>query len=199
MNFTQIHSSGRRFCAGWTLPELMVAIAIGALVMTAIAGFSLYSLRSFVAMSNYVELDEKSRRAADEITRQIRQATAVVDYKSTGTKRWLTLTNTTPGATVKFVKYTWDTQDRVLYYERTGLAAVTNLAECDNWEFSLFQRKPISGTTNQFYPATDTSGKIDLTIAKLVDMKWRCTREILGKTFQTESVQTTKIVLRNHD
>ena len=147
---------------GWTLPELMVAIAIGALVMSAIAGFTVYSLRSFVAMSNYADLDEKSRRTVDEMTRQIRQATAVINIKTNGTERWITLTNSTPGATVKYMKYTWDTQQKVLYYERTGLGPVTNLAECDNWEFSLYQRNPIPGATNQFYPATNSSGKLVL-------------------------------------
>jgi hypothetical protein len=165
--------------------------------MTAIAGFSLYSLRSFVALSNYADLDEKSRRTVDEMTRQIRQATAVFDIKTTGNDRWITLTNSTPGATNKFVKYTWSTQDKVLYYQSSTQGLRTNLTECDNWEFSLYQRTPIPGATNSFYPATNSSGKIDFTVAKLVDMKWHCTREILGKTLQTESIQTTKIVLRN--
>jgi hypothetical protein len=61
----------------------------------------------------------------------------------------------------------------------------------------LYRRNPIAGTTNQFWPATNSSGKLDFTVAKMVDLKWRCTRDILGKTMQTETVQTTKIVLRN--
>jgi len=183
--------------AGWTLPELMVAMAIGALAMTAVAGFTVYSLRSFVAMSNYSDLDEKSRRTVDEMTRQIRQATAITSFSSSGDTRWLTLTNSSPGATVKYVKYTWKKDDRVLYFERTGQAAITNLSECDDWQFKLYQRAPVINTTNVFNPATDKSGNIDLKIAKLVDMRWHCTRDVFGKTFQTESVQTTKIVLRN--
>ena len=189
--------NNRRRSGGWTLPELMVGVAIGALVMAAIAGFSLYSLRSFVALSNYADLDEKSRHTVDEMTRQIREATAVLDIKNTGNTRWISLTNSTPGATNKYVKYTWDTQTKVLYYERTGLGPIARLTECDNWEFKLYQRTPIPGTTNLFYPATNSSGAIDFTIAKLVDMKWHCTRDVLGKTMQTESIQTTKIVLRN--
>lgn len=190
-------STSQRRRAAWTLPELLVAVAIGALVLTAMATFSVYSLRSFVALSNYVDLDEKSRRTVDEMTRQIRQASAIVSYNTNGIKRWLTLTNSTPGATVKYVKYTWSSQDRVLYFERTGVPAKTNLTECDDWQFTLHQRTPIPGLTNQFYPATNAAGKIDLSVAKLVDMKWRCSRDVLGKAFQTESVQTTKIVLRN--
>jgi type II secretory pathway pseudopilin PulG len=194
--FLRTYNNRRRF-SGWTLLELMVAIGIGALVMAAISGFWVYSLRSFVAMTNYADLDEKSRRTVDEMTRQIRQATAVLDIKNTGNPRWITLTNSTAGATNKFVKYTWNTQDKVLYYQSTTQSQITNLTECDNWEFSLYQRNPIPGLTNMFYPATNSAGKLDFTVAKLVEMKWHCTREILGKKFQTESVQTTKIVLRN--
>jgi prepilin-type N-terminal cleavage/methylation domain-containing protein len=187
----------RRGSSGWTLMELLVAIAIGALLMALLSGFWVYSLRSFVAMSNYADLDEKSRRTVDEMTRQIRQATAVLDIQNTGNTRWITLTNSTPGATNKFVKYTWDTQTKVFYYQSTTQSQITNLTECDNWEFGLYQRNPIPGLTNMFYPATNSAGKLDFTVAKLVEMKWHCTREMLGKTFQTESVQTTKIVLRN--
>ena len=175
----------------------MVAVAIGALAMAAVAGFSLYSLRSFVAMSNYTELEEKSRRTVDEMTRQIRQATEVLNFQPNGDTRWLTLTNGMPGASNKYVKYTWVKNDRVLYFESTTQAAVPTLTECDDWQFSLYQRVPISGSSAQFNPATDKSGKVDLKIAKLVVMNWRCSRDILGKAFQTESVQTTKVVLRN--
>jgi hypothetical protein len=95
------------------------------------------------------------------------------------------------------MKYTWSSQDRVLYFERTGQAAVTNLTECDDWIVGLFQRTPIPNTTNQFYPATNASGQIDFKTAKLVDMRWKCSRDVFGKTFQTETVQTTRVVLRN--
>lgn len=196
---TIFQKSHRKSCydGAWTLVELMVALAVGSIVLTALAGFSFYSLRSFVGLSNYVDLDEKSRRTVDEMTRQIRQCSAIISYNTNGIKRWLTLTNSTPGATNKYIKYTWSSQDKVLYYEHTGMAARTNLTECDDWQFTLHQRYPIPGLTNQFYPATNTTGGIDLKTAKLVDMKWRCSRLILGKTFQTETVQTTKIVLRN--
>ena len=181
---------------GWTLPELLVTVAIGALVMMAIAGFTVYSLRSFVAMANYADLDEKSRRTVDEMTRQIRQASGIANYNNTGAKRWITLTNSVVS---DFVRYTWVSQDRVLYFERKGTPMVTNLTECDSWDFTLYQRTPIPGTTNKFHPATNGAGNIDISKAKMVDMRWRCSREILSKAFQTESVQTTKIVLRNHD
>ena len=183
---------------GWTLTELLVAVGISSIVMMAVAGFTIYSLRSFVALSNYADLDERSRRTVDDMTRQIRQATGVVSFQATGTNRWLTLTNTIAGASNRFVRYAWSSQTRVLSFASTTQPQIATLTECDNWEFSLHMRSPIPGTTNMFYPATNSSGAIDLSVVKLVDMKWRCSRQVLGNALQTESVQTTKIVLRNH-
>jgi hypothetical protein len=34
-------------------------------------------------------------------------------------------------------------------------------------------------------------------MAKLVDVSWLCSRKILGRKVNTESVQTAKIVMRN--
>jgi hypothetical protein len=195
MKVSRVHKTGHCGSAAWTLPELMVAIAIGMLVLAAIFSFSLYGLRSFAAMSNYADLDEKSRLTLDHMTKEIRQTSAVTDFQANGAKRWLELTNTTPGATNPYVKYTWE--DNTLYFETTTEPFTAVLTECDDWQFSLYQRTPIPNTTNQFYPATNISGKIDFRIAKLVDMKWRCSRTMYGKAFQTETVQSTKVVLRN--
>ena len=184
---------------GWTLPELMVAVAIGGIVLTAIGTFTVYGIRSFVAMSNYVDMDEKSRRTSDEMTRQIRQCTAVVDFKNTGQTRWITLSNTMAGATVNYIKYTWDSSTRTLSCEKTGQPSTSTLTECDDWEVRLCKRNPIPGTTNLFHPATNIFGNLDFNIAKLVDMKWKCSRAFIGTALQTESVQTTQIVLRNTD
>lgn len=181
----------------WSLPELMVAVAVGTIALAAIGAFAIYGLRCFVAISNYVDLDEKSRRTVDVMTKELRQATRVIDFNPVGNKRWITLTNSTPGATVTYMKYTWSGATRMLYFEKNGQPLVTNLTECDNWEVGLYQRTPIKGSTNLFYPATNGAGTPDYTIAKLIDMKWKCSRTVLGKKLQTESVQTTQIVLRN--
>ncbi|MDB6039768.1 MAG: hypothetical protein JWM99_3609, partial [Verrucomicrobiales bacterium] len=50
-------SNPRRACAGLSLVELMVSIAIGGLLMAALASLLYYSGRSFAAMANYIDLD----------------------------------------------------------------------------------------------------------------------------------------------
>ena len=65
----------------------------------------------------------------------------------------------------------------------------TNLAGCDQWTFSMFQRTPTNNWT--FYPASDKS------LCKLIQMSWKCSRTILGKKINTEEVMTAEVVLRN--
>ena len=64
------------------------------------------------------------------------------------------------------------------------------LTGCDSLEFQIYQRTPPPGT-NSFYLATDAAQ------CKLVDMKWRCSRSLLDKVVNTETVQTAQVVIRN--
>src|SRR5258705_6281361 len=68
----------RRGQAGFTIMELLVGVAISALVLTAAGSFFLFSLRSFASMANYTDLNSKDRLATDLITRDIRNALSVV-------------------------------------------------------------------------------------------------------------------------
>jgi hypothetical protein len=88
------------------------------------------------------------------------------------------------------LEYYWDAEGRVLECTKDGQAAQKYLTECDEWNFSLYQRTPMSGSTNQFYP-TDDKGA-----CKMIEMNWKCSRTILGKKWNTESVQSVRIVLR---
>ena len=58
-------------------------------------------------------------------------------------------------------------------------------------QFSMFQRNPVGGSVDQ-YATTDP------TLCKVVQMSWTCSRNILGKKTNTESVQSAKIALRNN-
>src|SRR5213593_281799 len=79
---TTFKSSARERCGGMTLPETMVALGIGSIVLAVLASFSFHSGRSLAAMGNYVDLDNTSRKAVDLITREIRQTASLTDYQT---------------------------------------------------------------------------------------------------------------------
>jgi hypothetical protein len=181
-------------CRAMTIVEVMVAVGIGSVILAAVSLLWVFGARSFVALGNYSDLDARSRFALDRMSREIRQATQVLSYQNTGTTRWLQITNSNQ-ATI--TRYVWDATDRTLTCERTGKDPEVFLTECDQWLFSFYQRMPRKDQTNTFFVATNSAGVIDPSICKLIDMTWVCSRTILGKKANTESVQTAQIVLRN--
>ena len=184
----------RRQVGGMTLVEVMVSVALGAVLLAMGSSLWLFGSRSFVAMSNYADLGAKSRHALDLMSRDIRQATRVTGFENTGTTRWLRVTNAASGEQVTYV---WSASPRTLVCQRTGQADQVYLTECDRWDFDLFQRAPQKNGSYVFFPATNTAGAYDLSICKLINMTWKCSRTILGSKVNTESVQTAQVVLRN--
>src|SRR5215471_15745463 len=63
--------------SAFTLPEVIVAVALGVLLLLGVMSFYLFSLTSFASMANYADLNAQSRAASDWITRDLRTATSV--------------------------------------------------------------------------------------------------------------------------
>jgi hypothetical protein len=185
-----LRNSKRQSCrAGFTLIEGVVALGLATLIMGVVASLIVYSARTFSAMSNYVDLDLHSRCALDIISREVRQATAVVDCRTNGSVSFITLTNAGDSS---FVKVSWNMDAATLSLEKTGIAPRVIMTGCDRWKVSLFNRAPnISSGNLTFNAATNLAN------CKLVSMSWKCSRSILGSKLNTESVQTAQIVLRN--
>jgi prepilin-type N-terminal cleavage/methylation domain-containing protein len=186
-----LHATGAR---GMTLVEVMIAAALGSMLLAAAGSLWLFGSRSFLAMGNYSDLDKKSRAALDRMSQDIRQATAVTAFEKTKTARLLAVTNAVAGVGMTYI---WEASSRRLICQKTGQAKEVYLTECDRWDFEFYQRTPQSGGSYAFYPATNAAGAYDLSICKLLDMSWKCSRSIMGKQENTESVQTAQVVLRN--
>jgi type II secretory pathway pseudopilin PulG len=168
-----------------TLVELLVAMGVGSILFLAVGTLAFYSARSFAALSNYVELDNFSRNALDQMTREIRQADGLVN----GNDHFLTFNVTNPtNGSVYNVTFTYDPATRQLTRTQ-GAQTTTLLKECDFLKFSIYQRNPIGGTYDQYPTANPAT-------CKLVQMSWICSRNILGKKANTESVQSAKVVIR---
>lgn len=176
----RISIGSRKKTLALTLVEVLVTTVIVGIVGVAIGSFSLYSMRSFVAMGNYADLDRASRKALDVLSREIRQTRALTNFTTTS---------------LSFLDY--DGLPLVFSYNPTARTLTRSkgnnqnvlLEQCDFLKFNVSQRNP--SNSFDFYPTTNVR------VVKLIDMSWRCSRQILGAKVNTESVQTAKIVIRN--
>ena len=206
MNVMRYNSHGqgnagqhRHRTSGWTLVELLIAVVIGLMVLAVLGALSLYGLRSFVAIGNYADLDAKSRTALDHMSRDIRQAGAVVSYQTNASQKSFKIAITNADSSVTFANYIWEAATRKLRCDKTGAETSTEyfLTECDRWDFAFYTRVPHTSSFGAFYPSTNGAGTFNLAQSKLIDMTWKCSRTMLGKKWNTESVQTAQFVLRN--
>jgi molybdopterin biosynthesis enzyme len=167
--------------SAFSLVELLVAIGLAGLLVTAIASFVLYSARSFAAMFNYADMEQKSQVAIDTLSRDIRQTAAVTHY----TTNELVFRDYDD----KLLTFSWTPESRALVRVKEGVTKVL-LTECNYLRFDVWQRTPIQNTWSNHPTAIVTN-------AKIVNVSWTCSRKILGAELTTESVQTSKIVIRN--
>ncbi len=167
-----------RAVRGMTLPEMMVAVSVGSIVLMVMAMVFMNSARSFAATGNYVSMNTSSRNALDHMTRDIRQAGSLLEFSPTHLKfaRY--------GQTNAFLVYNWDAQSHQLTEWASG-TTLTNLllSECDQLNFSMYNAL--------FAPTTVLSQ------SKGISVKWKCSRTILGNKVTTEDMQQALIVMRN--
>ena len=180
--------------SGFTIGEMLIATALAGMVFAMVIGAFSYSGTSFAAMGNYADLDRKSRNAVDVLSKEIRNSSALIAV-STNNPKSLTFTNAT---TAKKMVLTYDSSARTLTFAKTGQTTQTILTQCDQWTFALYSKAPYLTSTNiLFYGATNGTGATDVTVCKLINMTWKCSRTIFGSKRNTESIQTAQIVLRN--
>jgi type II secretory pathway pseudopilin PulG len=179
---------------GMTLVEVTVALALSVTLLGVGWSLWMFGSRSFAAMANYTDLDARSRNALDQMSRDVRQATQVTDIQMSGTNKWFTVTNTALGTGATFI---WRTATQTLSCQKPGQPEQVYLSQCDRWDFQPYQRTPQKNGNYVFIPATNAAGAYDLSICKLINMTWKCSRTLLGARQNTESVQTAQVVLRN--
>jgi len=160
-----------------TLVEMMVAVAVGSLILAVIATASMTSALWFSALANYVDMDAKSRNALDQMTLKVRQAGALTEFSPTHLKF------AAPGQTNSFLAYDWDSATGSLMEWNTGDSTTnTLLTGCDKLAFSLYNAS-FAATTN-------------LSQSKGLSVNWKCSRTVLGRK-NTEDMQQALIVIRN--
>jgi Tfp pilus assembly protein PilW len=172
---------------GIALIEMMMSVGVGGLVLSAVATEMFHTGRSFAALANYVDLDNSGRSALDKMSTEIRQANRLTSYSPTQLQ--FETVDATTGAT-NTLTYAYNSTGGTL--QRTYAGQTTTLlreVSTNSLQFAMFQRNPVGGSVDQ-YPTTDP------TTCKVVQLSWTCSRKILGKAANSESVQSAKIVIR---
>jgi prepilin-type N-terminal cleavage/methylation domain-containing protein len=175
------HNRPRR---GFTLVEMMVAVAVGFLLLAALATLYVFSMRSFAAMANYSDLNNKSRYASDIISRDIRSCMKVVS--ATTTKLELNEPDDTTGNTT----YNYDEVACTLSRTKNGETKVL-LSGVDSLTWALYERPLPGAKYEQFISAIPASN------AKLVAFQWSCSRRLVGSLNNSENIEAAVVELRN--
>src|SRR5438045_2676038 len=66
-----------RHASAFTLPEMLISVLLGTILLLGLMTFYGFSLSSFASMTNYADLNNQSRNASDLLSRDIRAATSV--------------------------------------------------------------------------------------------------------------------------
>jgi len=163
---------------GMTLIEMLVAVAVGSLILMVVAMVFMNSTRAFAAVSNYVSMDSDSRNALDHMSQEIRQAGNLVAFSPTQLKfGYRAQTNS-------FLVFNWDaTSSQLTEWNTADTTTNILLKGCDQLAFSLYN--------GSFSPTTNCAQ------GKGISVSWKCSRTILGSKSTTEDMQQALIIIRN--
>ena len=168
--------------AGFTLIELLVASSLGLVLATVIALLTFFSTRSFVAMADYTEINQRSQFALDKMSKEIRQVRGLTAFSTNS----LTFANADGIA----LAFTYNPSTRKLVRVSAGKTN-TLLTDCDSLQFAIYQHTMKSNSFDCYDVAAVTN-------ARVIQVNWKNSRQILGKKATTQSVQSAKIAIRNH-
>jgi YD repeat-containing protein len=173
-------TSTKQRSAAFSLVELMVASGLGVLMTAAIFSFILFSARSTAALDNYFDLNLKTQLAVDKMSRQIRQVQKLTACSTNS----LTFRDNDGGT----LQYNYDPVAQVLTRTKNG-ARETLLTGCNSFQFSIFQRTPLSNT----FQAYSTAGS---TNAKVIQLSWNCCRSLPQGRTNNQGTESALVVIR---
>lgn len=170
-----------RQARGMTLVELLVGVGVSSLVLLSLMTIFLTSNRSFVAMGNYVTMEQSSSSALSQMTRDIRRARNLLSFATN--QLVFNFSGTTN------LIYAYDPTSRRLTQWKTGGQTNVLLSECDSLAFAMYSNLP--------QPGGVLSNTTSVTQGKCISVAWKCSRTIIGKKYNTEDMQEAIIVIRN--
>lgn len=162
--------------------EYLVASSIGLLAMAAALVLWAFATRTCASLLARMELSNTSKIALDRASQQIRNARVV---KSCSPNQLVVCDALGTNITVA---YNAGARTVVI---TNGTTWTTVLTECDNFQFSIYQRTPMANSFELYTNAWNTN------TAKVVQMTWTCSRKITGDKSAAESQVSARVVIRN--
>jgi Tfp pilus assembly protein PilW len=179
---------------GYSLVELAVTLGVASIVLVVLGTLSSFGLQSFLVMGNSAALDNRSRLAADQMTRELRQATGVLRYDVLPESKLLRLTNRVEGYAVE---YSWNADTRTVTCQKTDAPAIVCLTDCDTWDAAFFQNVTLASISQPYLPATNQAGILDLNQARIIAFSWTCSRPVALSKARTGNAHNLQVALRN--
>jgi hypothetical protein len=171
--------------AGFSLIEILFFVILATIVVVAGVNLATNFMRTVAFLTNTVELDTKSRLAADLMSRDIRQCDRIESASSNSIVLRL-------GTNLTTYIYRPDLPDKPLVrFSPEDPPRGTNiLSGCDYVRFDLFKRQVATGAYDQYPPATSPAE------CKVVQLNWVCSRTLLGFRANSTTMQSAKVVIR---
>lgn len=175
-------SRNRRRNAAFTISELLIGLGLGGLLMSVILAMVLFSGRNFASLVNYTDMGATAMNTMDQLSRDIRQANALLDYSTNSIR--LTADNN------QELTYSYSPSTRTLTRKlgTNGTPAIV-MRDCDSLSFRVYQRTPVEGTFEQYDVGPVNESKV-------VYVTWLCSRSIMGQKANSDSACTARIVMR---
>jgi Tfp pilus assembly protein PilW len=164
---------------GATLVEPLVALAIGGIVVAALASVTYSTSTNLARMIHYVEMATDSQTAADQLTRDARRANRVTNIGANS----LTFEDSDGGT----LSYDYSNSNHTLTRTKNGSSLVL-LRGCDAFTLTPGRRNP-TGAFEDF-PAAPAAE------CKVISVTWQCSRLILGRLRTSQHLVSAKIVIR---
>jgi hypothetical protein len=171
----------------WTLVEMMVAVGIFSLAGIGLMGLYLFSVKSMASMYNYCLLDQYNRQAMDQLTREIRQATMVLNY----TTNSVTIQASNSEGSKSEVTYSFSPTTKKMLRTSDGTSKAL-LNDCSLLSFQLFTRCPSNGVFGSFPVAVNNWSNT----VKVLQLTWKTSMSLPSGIVNSENVQTARIVIR---
>ena len=178
MTFTTEQYNQKDSRKGVSLIELMVAVTLMGIIMTAILSSYMTLTRSAIAMGNYSEMSEKSRYALDVFSKDIRMTSAMTSFNATS----LTVTALYGPSDTRTIVYTYDAVNDTLTRTEDSVAEI------------LLEN--VTSFTFKYYNTADLETSHTLEVQK-VRITAELSKKILHLT-HTHDMVSGKFMIKNH-